>query len=195
MILVAVGANLPAGSGTTPLATCRQAVEALRLIPGLRVAAVSRWYETDPVPPSGQPPYVNGVVRLAGRIDPAALLHALHAIEDGHGRRRGERNAARTLDLDVIAMDDPDTASDDGALVRTAPDPVVPHPRTHLRGFVLEPLRDVAPGWRHPVLHESAETLLAGLPPQGVRRIGEEAGEVEAPPQAPPKASLWNPIA
>lgn len=167
MILVAVGANLPAGSGTTPLATCRQAVEGLRAIPGLRVEAVSSWYETDPVPPSGQPPYVNGVVRLEGRIDPAALLAALHAIEDGHGRTRAERNAARTLDLDVIAMDGPDAA-----LVRTAPDPVVPHPRAHLRGFVLEPLRDVAPGWQHPVLHRSVEELIAELPPQGVRRIG-----------------------
>ncbi len=169
MILVAVGANLPAGSGTTPLATCRQAVEALRAIPGLRVEAVSSWYETDPVPPSGQPPYVNGVVRLEGQIDPAALLAALHAIEDGHGRTRAERNAARTLDLDVVAMDGPD-----GGLVRAAPDPVVPHPRAHLRGFVLEPLRDVAPGWQHPVLHRSVEQLIAELPPQGVRRLGAD---------------------
>lgn len=166
MILVAVGANLPAGSGTTPLATCRQAVEALRAIPGLRVEAVSSWYETEPVPPSGQPPYVNGVVRLEGHVDPAVLLAALHAIEDGHGRTRAERNAARTLDLDVIAMGDAEAA-----LVRVAPDPVVPHPRAHLRGFVLEPLRDVAPGWRHPVLHQSVEELIAGLAPQGVRKL------------------------
>ena len=165
MILVAVGANLPAGSGTTPLDTCREAALALRAIPGLRVEAVSSWYETDPVPPSGQPPYVNGVVRLAGRIDPAALLEALHGIEDGHGRRRSERNAARTLDLDVIAM------GEAGALVRAAPDPVVPHPRAHLRGFVLEPLRDVAPGWRHPVLRQSVEEMIAALPPQGERRL------------------------
>ncbi len=169
MILVAVGANLPAGSGTTPLATCCQAVEALRAIPGLRVEAVSSWYETDPVPPSGQPPYVNGVVRLEGHIDPAALLAALHVIEDGHGRTRTERNAARTLDLDVVAM-----GGQDGGLVRAAPDPVVPHPRAHLRGFVLEPLRDVAPGWQHPVLHRSVEQLIAELPPQGVHRLGAD---------------------
>ncbi len=174
MILVAVGANLPAGSGDTPLATCRRAVEALRAIPGLRVEAVSAWYETDPMPPSGQPPYVNGVVRLGGHIEPAALLAALHAIEDGHGRTRAERNAARTLDLDVVAMDDPGaTVADAGGLVRTAPDPVVPHPRAHLRGFVLEPLRDVAPGWQHPVLHRSVDQLVAELPPQGVRRLGQ----------------------
>ena len=164
MILVAVGANLPAGAGVTPLETCLRAVDALRAIPGLRVAAVSSWYETDPMPPSGQPPYVNGVVRLDGDIEPAALLAALHAIEEEHGRTRGERNAARTLDLDVVAM---------GDLVREAPDPVVPHPRAHLRGFVLEPLRDVAPGWRHPVLGRSVEELIAGLAPQGVRRLGE----------------------
>ena len=175
MILVAVGANLPAGSGTTPLETCLDAVEALRAIPGLRVAAVSSWYETEPMPPSGQPPYVNGVARLEGAIDPAALLAALHAIEAGHGRTRAERNAARPLDLDVIAMDDPAGLPGAASLERHAPDPVVPHPRAHLRRFVLEPLRDVAPAWTHPALGRTVTELLADLAPQDVRRLPDAA--------------------
>lgn len=160
MILVALGANLPAADGAAPLDACRAAAAALDGLLGLRLRAVSRWYESAPVPPSDQPPYVNGVARLDGEADPAALLAALHAIEARAGRRRGAPNAARTLDLDLVAM---------GDLVRAAPDPVLPHPRAHLRAFVLAPLRDVAPGWRHPVLGCGVEELLAGLPEQSVR--------------------------
>jgi 2-amino-4-hydroxy-6-hydroxymethyldihydropteridine diphosphokinase len=74
------------------------------------------------------------------------------------------RNAARTLDLDIVAMD---------GLVREAPDPQLPHPRAHLRAFVLLPLRDVAPGWVHPVLGRRVEALLAALPPQDIRPVNE----------------------
>lgn len=160
MILVALGANLPAADGGAPLDTCRAAASALDGLLGLRSHAVSRWYESAPVPPSGQPPYVNGVARLDGEADPAALLAALHAIEARAGRRRGAPDAARTLDLDLIAV---------GGLVRAVPDPVLPHPRAHLRAFVLAPLRDVAPGWRHPVLGRTVEDLLAGVRGQSIR--------------------------
>lgn len=162
MILVAIGANLPGRDGEAPVATCRRAVEAMRRIPDVRLSAVSRWYETAPVPSSAQPDYVNGIARLEGEIAPAALLARLQAIEAGEGRRRGVPNAARTLDLDIIAM---------GDLVRAAPDPILPHPRAHLRLFVLVPLAEVAPGWVHPVLHRPVEALIAGLPPARMRPI------------------------
>jgi 2-amino-4-hydroxy-6-hydroxymethyldihydropteridine diphosphokinase len=162
VILVAIGANLPDRAGRDPLATCRQAAEALRALPGMRVVAVSPWYRTAPVPPSGQPDYVNGVVRLEGDADPADLLARLQAIEAQAGRVRGEANAARTLDLDIIDLN--------GA-VRAAPDPVLPHPRAHLRGFVLRPLHDVAPDWVHPLLGAGAGALLRGLPPQAIARL------------------------
>jgi 2-amino-4-hydroxy-6-hydroxymethyldihydropteridine diphosphokinase len=107
------------------------------------------------VPPSGQPDYVNGLVRLEGTADPAGLLARLHAIEARAGRVRGPANAARPLDLDIIELN---------GLVRDAPDPVLPHPRAHLRGFVLGPLRDVAPDWVHPLLGIGAGALLRNLP-------------------------------
>jgi 2-amino-4-hydroxy-6-hydroxymethyldihydropteridine diphosphokinase len=162
MILLGIGANLPGPDGASPLAACRAAAAALDAIPGLRLIGLSRWFLSAPVPPSGQPDYVNGVARLRGGAEPAALLAALQAIEARAGRRRGEPNAARTLDLDILAM---------GALCRATPDPVLPHPRMHLRVFVLAPLLDVAPDWVHPVLHRSAAALLAALPPQRVRPL------------------------
>ena len=165
-IAIAVGANL-AGPFGSPLAACQQAVRMIAALPFLRPAGVSTWYDTEPVPRSMQPNFVNGVALFVTReapVDPAKLLKALNEIETQGGRRRFEPNAARTLDLDIVIM---------GDLIRAAPDPVLPHPRAHLRRFVLEPLRDVLPQWRHPVLGRTVEELLAGLPPDGTRRLAD----------------------
>lgn len=161
-IFVAVGANLPGPDGAPPIETCRAAVAALDALPGLRLRGLSRWYRTAPLPPSGQPDYVNAVAHLSGAAEPVALLAALQALEARAGRLRGAANAARTLDLDIIAM---------GSLMRAAPDPILPHPRVHERQFVLMPLADVAPGWVHPILGQTAEALIAALPDQGVRLV------------------------
>jgi 2-amino-4-hydroxy-6-hydroxymethyldihydropteridine diphosphokinase len=158
-VFVAIGANLPAPDGAPPIATCRAAAAALGALPGLRLRGLSRWYRTAPMPPSGQPAYVNAVAHLTGTIEPEALLAALLALEARAGRVRGLPDAARTLDLDIVAM---------GDLVREAPDPILPHPRAHQRRFVLMPLADVAPGWVHPVLGRTVEALVAALPDQGV---------------------------
>ncbi len=166
MFLIAIGANLPGPDGATPLATCQAAVRALAELPFSRLERLSRWFESAPVPPSGQPNYINGVARLARRpdaaVDPETLLAALQTIEARFGRRRAEANAARTLDLDLIDMD---------GLIRDAPDPILPHPRAHLRAFVLLPLLDVAPDWVHPRLRQSARALLRTVDRAGVRAL------------------------
>lgn len=161
-INIAIGANLPDSIGRTPLELCEGAALAVASIPGLRGAAKSRWFSSAPVPPSSQPRYINGVVRLEGNIAPEALLCALQAIEHAAGRVRSAPNAARTLDLDIVSM---------GTLVREVPDPVLPHPRAHLRAFVLLPLRDVAPDWVHPTLGVGVHTLIRGLPAQDIRPV------------------------
>ncbi len=160
MIIVAIGANLPGPDGNTPLATCCNAVEALRRLPGLSLSAVSRWYATAPVPASAQPDYINGVALLRGEVDPAVLLTVLQAIEHDAGRVRGRPNAARTLDLDIVAI---------GDVTRDAPDPVLPHPRMHERAFVLQPMAELVPDWRHPGTGRTVAEMIAALPPQGIR--------------------------
>lgn len=162
MILIALGANLPDSAGRSPLEACRAAAGALGRLPGLRLVALSAWWRSAPMPPSGQPDYVNGVARLEGRAEPAALLAALHALEAAAGRVRSVANAARPLDLDLIDLD---------GLVRDSPDPILPHPRAHERAFVLRPLAEVAPGWRHPRLGLCVETLLEGVADQRLTRL------------------------
>jgi len=164
MILIAFGANLPGPDGSPPRDTCLRALTAIAALPGLAIAAVSPFYISAPVPISDQPSYINGALRAEGEIDPAFLLAQLLEIESRFGRRRAGLNAARSLDLDIIAM------GAMGDLVRAAPDPILPHPRAHERAFVLCPLADVAPAWRHPVLGLTAAEILTALPPQAIER-------------------------
>jgi 2-amino-4-hydroxy-6-hydroxymethyldihydropteridine diphosphokinase len=161
--LVAIGANLPRPGGGTPLATCRWAVARLAAVPGLRIRAVSSWWDSAPIPPDpAAPSFVNGVALLDAGLAPEALLAALHAIEAEAGRARPYPNAPRVLDLDLIDL---------GGRVRAGPAPLLPHPRAHLRAFVLRPLAEVAPGWVHPVTGQSLEALIAALAPQEIRRL------------------------
>jgi 2-amino-4-hydroxy-6-hydroxymethyldihydropteridine diphosphokinase len=156
VILIGLGANLPTAEGMQPAATLRCAAGAIAALPKLRPVALSGLWDSAPVPASDQPRYVNAVLALAGRVDPESLLAALHAIEARFGRRRAEPNAARTLDLDLLDHD---------GLVRHGPVPLLPHPRIAGRGFVLLPLAEVAPCWRHPVTGESVAAMIAALPP------------------------------
>jgi 2-amino-4-hydroxy-6-hydroxymethyldihydropteridine diphosphokinase len=164
VILIGIGASLPTPDGRLPRETCRAAAAALDALPGLRLRALSRWWESAPIPPMpGAPWFVNGVARLEGVAEPEALLAALHAIEAAHHRARPYPNAPRTLDLDLLDCE--------GAL-REGPGLLLPHPRLHERAFVLRPLAEVAPGWRHPRTGEGLDRLIARLPPQEIAPLG-----------------------
>jgi len=161
MILVALGANLPSPVHGGPVGTLTAALAEMNR-QGIAILEASAWYETAPVPISDQPWYVNAVAAVATALDPAALLTALHRIEATFGRVRDVVNGPRILDLDLLAYDD-----------RYSTDwPVLPHPRLQDRAFVLLPLHDVAPGWRHPVSGEAIETMLSRIgPEQQTRRL------------------------
>lgn len=115
--------------------TLYRALNDIAALPGTAVEQVSDLYRTAPVDSSG-PDYINAVARLATTLSATDLLHALQGIELAHGRQRPYHNAPRTLDLDILRYDD---------LVQDTPQLILPHPRMHLRAFVLRPLQDIAP--------------------------------------------------
>jgi 2-amino-4-hydroxy-6-hydroxymethyldihydropteridine diphosphokinase len=126
------------------------------------VVAVSPLYETAAVGSARQPPYLNAVASLDTRLPPVALLRVLKAIERKSGRRGGRPWGARTLDIDIVDYAGlvRNWRSRRGGFARPGERPLVlPHPLAHARPFVLRPLLDIAPGWRHPALGRSAREL------------------------------------
>ncbi len=152
--LIALGSNLGdrAGYLLSGIAALSRA--------GVRVEALSRIYETEPVGPPGQGRYLNQVARVETELGPGELLKLLLAVEKAHGRARAVRFGPRTLDLDLLDYE---------GRVLDQPGLTLPHPRMHTRAFVLVPLLEVAPEWRHPRLKKSARELLSGLDVGGVR--------------------------
>lgn len=166
MILLGLGANLPSATHGAPQATLAAALEALAA-EGVVVERLSPWYRSAPVPADDQPWYVNGVAAVTTRLGPTELLDVLHRIERRFGRVRRKRNEPRVLDLDLLDYD--------GLVQPAGQRAILPHPRLHERAFVLLPLRDLAPAWRHPVLGDTVEELVAALPAgQRVERIAPE---------------------
>jgi 2-amino-4-hydroxy-6-hydroxymethyldihydropteridine diphosphokinase len=127
------------------------------------VAAVSSFYETEPVEFTDQPWFLNCAVALDTEKTPAQLLRALLEIERTMGRVRTDQKGPRTIDLDILLFGD--------SSVNTAP-LTIPHPAMHERRFVLEPLAEIAPDARHPILNKTIRELRDSLPPgQSVRRV------------------------
>jgi len=150
---VALGANLD-----DPAAQVRAALAALADLPQTRVVAASSLYRTAPVGLAGQPDFINAVAELRTALDPQALLDALLTTEANFGRVRAERNGPRTLDLDLLLYD---------TAVIDRPHLHVPHPRLHLRAFVVVPLAEIAPDISIP----GRGTAAAWLPAVAGQRI------------------------
>jgi len=148
LAVIALGGNLP---GVYPTMALALAAAAGRLPEaGFEVLRVSRWWRSAAWPDPKDPPYLNGVVLARTALEPEAALRALHRVEANFGRERSMLNAPRTLDLDLIAL---------GRTVLAGPPILLPHPRAAERLFVMGPLAEIAPDWRHPVSGETAEKL------------------------------------
>jgi 2-amino-4-hydroxy-6-hydroxymethyldihydropteridine diphosphokinase len=167
-VLVGLGANCP-GPWGTPAKTLQRALREIEQR-GITVKAVSDLYETAAMGAVRQPPYVNQVVLLATSLPAPALLRLLKQIEMGAGRRGGRPWGQRTLDLDIIDYKGLKMNWSRGTkgMPRERIRPLVlPHPQLELRPFVLKPLLDIVPNWRHPVLKLSASTLWRRLRNRG----------------------------
>jgi 2-amino-4-hydroxy-6-hydroxymethyldihydropteridine diphosphokinase len=159
MILVALGANLPSSAGP-PEETLKSA---LRRLAGQGITIVKRsgFYRSEAWPDPSDPAFINAVAAVETSLAPAALLAVLHRTEAEFGRQRSTPNAPRTLDLDLLDYD---------GRIQEGP-PQLPHPRMDARAFVLVPLREVAPGWRHPVSGLALLELIERLPPSEIERL------------------------
>jgi 2-amino-4-hydroxy-6-hydroxymethyldihydropteridine diphosphokinase len=166
-LLLALGANLagPWGSPKDALARARCELSCA----GLHVLASSHIYDTLPLGPGRQAPYINAVLLLGAAVAPAALLRLIKDIERRAGRRLGPRWGPRCLDIDILdyggrRLGWPGRRRQRGRLI-------LPHPEMHKRTFVLVPLLEIAPHWRHPTLAVAGRTLLAALAHTGRRGI------------------------
>jgi 2-amino-4-hydroxy-6-hydroxymethyldihydropteridine diphosphokinase len=152
-VIVALGANLK-GKYPSLQALLEAALGALGP-EGLSVVQRSSWWRSAAWPDPTAPAYLNGVAVVETSLPPFEALAALSRIEAAFGRSRGEPNAPRTLDLDLIAY---------GRTVLDTSDLKLPHPRAAERRFVMGPLAEIAPGWRHPLSGKTAEALAAAAP-------------------------------
>jgi 2-amino-4-hydroxy-6-hydroxymethyldihydropteridine diphosphokinase len=169
LILIGLGANLPSRFGA-PRQTLENALAHLQA-EGVRVVRQSGFWRSPPQPISPQPWYINAVIAVATPRGPPSLLALLHGLEAEFGRVRRQTNAARPLDLDLLAY---------GNKIRHKRAPILPHPRLAERAFVLMPLAEIAPQWRHPVTGESISTLIGALPPDhGAQRLSGVSGVLD----------------
>jgi 2-amino-4-hydroxy-6-hydroxymethyldihydropteridine diphosphokinase len=159
VILIALGANLPSPAGK-PADTLNAALADFA-VRSITIEKRSGFYRSSAWPDPNDPPFINAVAAVVTDLSPPALLASLHELEAVFGRKRNVTNAPRTLDLDILDYN--------GRIERGPPD--LPHPRMEDRAFVLLPLRDVAPDWRHPVSGRSISELIAALPPTDITRL------------------------
>lgn len=153
LTVLALGGNLPGAHGAVT-AELEAAILGLAGL-GLQVVRHSAWWRSAAWPDPNEPPFLNGAALVRTSLQPLEILAALRGLEARFGPRGARRNSPRVLDLDLIAC---------GRVELQTPELTLPHPRAAERYFVMGPLAEIAPEWRHPVLGQTAQALAATAP-------------------------------
>ena len=155
-IIIGIGGNINSVDGSHPVEVCNNAIKSLKDY-SIQVEKQSKWYITEPIPKSDQPNFFNCVIIASTKQNEYDVLKSLHEIEAKFGRKRNKINEPRSVDLDLI---------DYSSKVLQNKKIIIPHPRAHLRRFVMGPLAEMKPDWIHPILKLSVLEILKGLDEQ-----------------------------
>ena len=157
-LIIGIGGNINSSDGMHPTEVGKNVIKKLETL-SIKVLKASSWYKSDPIPKSEQPKFFNCVIFATTFLNEIGVLKNLHLLETFYGRIRNEINEPRIIDLDLI---------DFSGIVYKSDKLVLPHPRAHLRRFVMEPLAELDPFWVHPVINLSAQEIVLKLKDQNV---------------------------
>ena len=160
-VIIGVGGNINSVDGIHPVEICNKAIRSFHDY-SIKVKKQSKWYNSEPIPKSDQPTFFNCVVIASTKLNAHDVLKFLHKIESEFGRRRNKINAPRSIDLDLI---------DYSNKVCKNKNLIIPHPRAHLRKFVMGPLAEINPDWIHPILKLNVLDILNKLDNQKLKVI------------------------
>ena len=155
-IIIGIGGNINSKDGSHPVEVCNNAIKSLKDY-SIQVEKQSKWYITEPIPKSDQPNFFNCVAIASTKQNEYEVLKSLHEIEAKFGRKRNKINEPRSIDLDLI---------DYSSKVLQNKKITIPHPRAHLRRFVIGPLAEIDPNWFHPLLKVNILEILRKLDKQ-----------------------------
>ena len=158
-LIIAIGGNIKSSDGTHPIDVGKKAIKLLEKFL-IFVEKKSCWYISDPIPISDQPKYFNSVIIARTFLNAFDVLNILHKIENKLGRIRNKVNESRVIDLDLI---------DYSNKILKTNNLIIPHPRAHLRRFVMEPLTELEPNWTHPIIKNNANQILKKLNKQNIK--------------------------
>ena len=159
-IIIGVGGNINSEDGIHPVEICNKAIRSFQEY-SIKVKKQSKWYNSEAIPKSDQPIFFNCVVLASTKLNEYDVLNFLHKIEAEFGRRRNKINAPRSIDLDLIDYS--------GKVVENK-NLIIPHPRAHLRKFVMGPLAEINPNWIHPILKVNVIDILKKLDNQKLEK-------------------------
>ena len=158
-LIIAVGGNITNKQGVHPTKVCDDSINLLKDYK-IYIEKQSKWYISEPIPVSSQPKYFNKVIMAKSFLNEFEILKILHLIEKKFGRIRKKVNEPRIIDLDLI---------DCFGLILDNENISIPHPRAHLRRFVMEPLSEINSKWIHPIYKKSVSQILKDLNTQHIQ--------------------------